>query len=240
MTVGGEKWSLFPLVAYAVACLSFGTIVAVVVCSPARRPIESLVSSQGRARLAMVGALAGAVVFALLSHTFYERYLIPASCFAIPALAAAYHHAGGRAPSPAAWLALALLGAFSVAGMQDYFSRNRAVWQAIAFLRERGVQDLEIDGGFEFAGLVRFNSSYRNRPVRIRPFAAAMSAYERARWIMPINIDPRSISRMRLRHCVGLIPEANARIVGVFDYSSWIRTGRVLALYRRPATNVQR
>jgi hypothetical protein len=201
--------------------------------------MEFRASAPAKARLAMMGSLIGAAVFAVLSFSFYERYLIPVHSFAIPAMAAAYHRRFGLAPSAAAWLALILLCVCSVVGMQDYFSRNRVVWQAIAFLRERGIADRDIDGGFEFAGIVRFNSRYRDRKDRVRPFAAAMSASERSDWITPININPHSETRMRLPYGVSLTSDANARTIQVFEYRSWIRRGKVWAFQRRPAATAR-
>jgi hypothetical protein len=239
LAIGGEKWSVFAFVASVLACVSFGLTAAAAACSRNRDITEFLASAPARARLAMIGSLIGAAVFAVLSFSFYERYLIPVYSLAIPAMAAAYHRRFGRAPSAAAWLVLILLSVCAVAGMQDYFTRNRVVWQAIAFLRERGVADRHIDGGFEFAGIVHFNSRYRDSKERVRPFAATMSGTERSDWITPININPHSETRMRLPYGVSLTSDANARTIQTFEYRSWIRRGNVWAFQRRPAATAK-
>lgn len=80
-----------------------------------------------------------------------DRYLLPALA---PGLILAAGPLRDRRSRIFAAVVCAVYFAFSVAAQQDYLSWNRARWAAIhRLIDERGVNPLEIDGGFEYNGL---------------------------------------------------------------------------------------
>jgi len=94
------------------------------------------------------------IAFLFLSNSFFDRYLlILLPCFVLLSLAVP----SGSIPAknPIRYLSIAamlLLLLFSVGGTRDYFSWNRARWDALAELKKEGVTPAEIDGGYEFNG----------------------------------------------------------------------------------------
>jgi hypothetical protein len=60
----------------------------------------------------------------------------------------------GRTARISAALLCTLLFAFSLAGLQDYFSWNRARWDGVAYLLDEvGADPVRVDGGYEYNGL---------------------------------------------------------------------------------------
>lgn len=87
---------------------------------------------------------------------FYDRYLL-AVLPAAAALCAAGVLPQMRVPffSRVGWGLVAVYAVFGAVAAHDYFSFSRARWTAIAELRASGrYQPEEIDGGFEYAGLI--------------------------------------------------------------------------------------
>jgi 4-amino-4-deoxy-L-arabinose transferase-like glycosyltransferase len=89
---------------------------------------------------------------------FFDRYLLPA----LPPLLAlllglpCISWTGHKVRRGLSAASLLLLGCFSVAGSRDYMERNRAVWSLVAGLRQAGVDDRDINGGFEFLCWTQF------------------------------------------------------------------------------------
>jgi hypothetical protein len=88
---------------------------------------------------------------------YFDRYLL----FVMPFLLGWAGLIFSPAPGHQRWTVLALLmiGVLSAAALHDYFSWNRARWQAIAYAESRfGAGPSNIDGGFEFNGFYNYES----------------------------------------------------------------------------------
>lgn len=98
----------------------------------------------------------------LFTRFLYDRYLL-ALLFPLTILAAGSLLPAERSALRWGWIGAGLIFAFSLAGVQDYLAWNGARWEAVDYLRsERGVGDLEIDGGFEYNGSY-LSAEYRRR-----------------------------------------------------------------------------
>jgi 4-amino-4-deoxy-L-arabinose transferase-like glycosyltransferase len=79
-----------------------------------------------------------------------DRYLLPllplAVCLSLWALR------GVWLPLPLAWLAVAALAAFSVAGTRDFLVFQRATWQLAREANARGIHDTKLDAGAAWDG----------------------------------------------------------------------------------------
>ena len=85
------------------------------------------------------------------------------------------------------------LAAFAAASAHDYFAWNRARWDGLTFLLERGSVQ-EIDGGYEFAGLARYDDGTAwQKPADLRflvafgevPGYREIRRYEYTTWLPP-------------------------------------------------------
>jgi hypothetical protein len=98
-----------------------------------------------------------------------DRYVMPI----LPLILAAVSVTAGVPQVSGRRLTLALatclpLAALAVVGTRDYFSWNRARWQALEDLRREGVPPRQIDGGFEFNGFHIAPIDERERPYEER------------------------------------------------------------------------
>jgi hypothetical protein len=83
---------------------------------------------------------------------FHDRYALVVLPAAIGLLLT-----GGVSPRPLPTLVfLALFGGVSVVGVRDHLQYNQALWQAVAVLRQRGVPDSDIDGGYIVNGWLHY------------------------------------------------------------------------------------
>ncbi len=55
---------------------------------------------------------------------------------------------------------------FSVVETHDFFNFQKCRWKAIAYLKNKGIPNNEIDGGFEFNGWYKTNPLYPNDGIR--------------------------------------------------------------------------
>jgi len=216
----GRRWSLFRIVCSSIAAASLGVCAAVVVQS-----WRNQWSPAGR-QLAL--SIAGCTLFALISGSFYERYLIPVWSLGMLALTLV-----APKPTKAAWAVSLIVALIGVAGSQDYFCRFRTVWAALEEFKRNGAPAEAIDGGMEFAALHRFNPFYRGKPERVRPFLNAKSEFERSDLIRPMVLDPFSPWRIRLPYAVSYGDDGEI-IVKKLVYTSWVRRGSVFMLKRKP------
>jgi hypothetical protein len=97
---------------------------------------------------------------------YFDRYLLFALPFLMALWAGTWPAASGDLPPPRlqraialAWI-LALLGV-SAAATRDYFSWNRARWNAIRTAERLGATADALDGGFEYNGLRRYEQKPR-------------------------------------------------------------------------------
>ncbi len=106
-----------------------------------------------------------AYLFPLLATTFFDRYLLPTMPLLAAGLAAALLPASVNLPR---WrwrvVSMALIAAFaaiSIAGTHDYLAWNRLRWQMLGdLMQQRQLTPAEIDGGFEFNGLLNYRADY--------------------------------------------------------------------------------
>ncbi len=103
--------------------------------------------------------------FILCSDRYYLIALGPA-LLAVGYIGMKLHRKVVTPISIALFLAFAF---YSVAGNQEYLSSNRARWQAIDWLEDRGTKAAVIDGGYEYnvlRDMAVYTSSFRGQPPR--------------------------------------------------------------------------
>ncbi len=117
----------------------------------------SLATLSAFAAVGIDGVKSGTIIFtaasllafapALLSYSFYDRYLL----ILVPgAIAVGLGRARGRLR--AAWVGASLLGLLSVIGARDDLSWNAALWRAGAAAKDLGYSADEIRGGLSWDG----------------------------------------------------------------------------------------
>lgn len=86
--------------------------------------------------------------FLFVLESYFDRYLLPVL---LPAIAVAFYASSRfRVNESLLALCIVLLAVFSVAATHDYLSWNRAKMDAIGYLHQQGVGNINIDGGYEF------------------------------------------------------------------------------------------
>ena len=216
--ISGRRLSVFRLAATSIAVLSLAA--AATSMSGLRRAAEP---ATWHLRLSFLGAAA----FALISGSFYERYLIPVWSLAILGLAAS-----APRPTKLAWTVLALFAAWGVLGSEDYFRRFGTVWEALEEVRARNISASAIDGGMEFAGWYQFNARYRNTPQRVRPYISSMTDWERVELISPMVLNRYHPYRLMLPYAVSYTDDGE-QVLRRNHYRSWLRSGVVYTLQRK-------
>jgi hypothetical protein len=116
---------------------------------------------------ALTAAIACLLYFVVIvvEREFFDRHLVfflPLGALALPIVSVG--GARSRKPLLPAALLLVAWSWFGVAGTHDYMAWNRARWSALGQLLDQGVSDARIDGGFEFNGWRRYDSSYQASP----------------------------------------------------------------------------
>jgi len=214
----GRRFSAFHVASVGAAILSLAILAAAV-----PRPRRDADSTTGLLSLSLLGT----ILFALISGSFYERYLLPAWSLAILGLAAC-------APEPRrlAWIVLMAFSAWGVLGTEDYFRRFAVVWEALDDLLNRAPA-ATINGGMEFAGVHHFNPLFRGKPDRVRPYLSSLSDEARVDLILPMVLDPYVPYRLRQPFAVAYILDDSKRVLKHYAYRSWLRTGVIHALQRQ-------
>lgn len=118
--------------------------------------------------------LVSALVYlgAVLLSAWFDRYLLAAlpllwaGTFALLPVADARATRRGTRAAVHGSAALLVLGfaVYSVAASHDYLGWNRTRWQLIHEITQQGVAAAELDGGFEFNGLLRYDPAYVAQP----------------------------------------------------------------------------
>ena len=98
-------------------------------------------------------------LYLLIDYHKFDRYLLPLLPMVLllfPTIKVAWrsYRLG------LAGLMVLLISFFSVAGTHDYLAWNRARWQALTYLESQGVENTQIDGGYEYNGW--HQTSHRN------------------------------------------------------------------------------
>jgi len=154
----GWFWSLIAIPAcFAAAAVAF--------C--AFRVCQHIASRRSRAdpQVIFLTIAIGAYLAPFILTDYFDRYLL----FVVPFCAALWTRLwaedpgwGVRRTLAIAWLALALvLGAVAT---RDYFSWNRARWDAVRLAERLGGDAESIDAGFEYGGLNRYEKRSRDAP----------------------------------------------------------------------------
>jgi hypothetical protein len=114
----------------------------------------------------LVAAIYWSLMVLLLNRYgyFFDRYVLPMAALGIILICLG----PGRAPvvstsrrSIAAWTMIVCLGSLSVGSLHDYLAWNRARWLALTALTGKGgVSSRQIDGGYEFNGLMLYDPKY--------------------------------------------------------------------------------
>jgi hypothetical protein len=218
LLIGSRRISVFRVVATSAAILSLA-IAASSLCGIRRHADPAI----WHLRLSLLGTVA----FAMISGSFYERYLIPVWSLAILGLAVS-----APRPTKLAWTLLLLFNVWGVVGSEDYFRRFGAAWQAAEDLRARDVPAAAIDAGMEFAGWHQFNARFRGTNERVRPYISKLTDWERIELISPMVLNRYTPYRMGLPYAVSYADDGE-QVLRRYPYRSWMRSGVVYTLQRR-------
>ena len=129
----------------------------------------------------------------------------------------------------AAGVIVAGFAAFAFAGVDDMLARNAALWRSIERLHASGARPNEINGGWEYAGVFRFNPVYRG--VKAVP-PLQLDKNDAGRALHIAKHHPASYFDSRRPYALALAPLEGHRIIGREPYKSFLRTGTVLTLKR--------
>jgi len=114
---------------------------------------------------------------------------------------------------------VAVFGGVSFVGVHDHLQYNQALWQAVDVLRQRGVPESDIDGGYVVNGWLQY-AHPENAPRD-----------EQGNILVPwltTNINP-------LRYQIANLPVPHWRLVKAIPYHRWLgRSGTICILERNP------
>ena len=133
-------------VGWALAAMAVATVSLALALVPLAR--QGLGGKAGSLAWGALGYFAMSTVLWL----FYDRYVLPLVVIVIALRL-------GAAGIPRRGLAIAgvaLLGAISVLGTWDHLQYNRAVWAAVAWARQAGIEDRQLDGGYVINGWLQY------------------------------------------------------------------------------------
>lgn len=207
-------WWGHPLLWHAAAALALAS--SLILIRAAARELRGPSGGELRAAALFVGAPYAAM---LAMPVIYDRYLLSI----LPAAAAAFA-AGRRAPPLRAWLAAALMGLLTAAGLTDYFAWNRARWAAGMDAVARGVPVERVENGFDWDGQFTLT---RN----LAKLTAALPAERIGAW------DWERLNRIVVGTTFAAEPKLPGwRLVGRYPYRTpLVRGGGEVRLYADPA-----
>ena len=145
---------------------------------------------------------------------FVDRYLL----FVLPFILLLVHDAFGAPQQPARLgmtavgaTLMAMLAVLSAAATHDYFAWNRSRWAAVREAVHLGATPETLDGGFEYNGFHRFESTPR------------IAVPDKSWWWVSDD-----------RYCVSFGPRAGYRLLQAWNVRAWLPTtpSRVLLLER--------
>lgn len=131
--------------------------------SDTRDSASKLAAGDHRRQLAfcLLALVLSALGSLLQSHYYFDRYLIVMLPLTIACAAAM---SAGDKPGLGFALISVAFATYSVAGTHDYMEWNRARWDLLDSLEERGVTARQIDGGFEY-NAERLAATMRTAPT---------------------------------------------------------------------------
>jgi hypothetical protein len=229
VTLAGREWSLFRIVASALALLSLFATCQLFVAE--RRTWDSVSEDDDRRfvrRWLMPVSTAIMVGLLCIVPTMHGRYVWPVCVFVLIWLVSRFSHLGMAVP----WAGVVLVGAiggFGIVGIQDNSVSQQTIWAALRDLESQGIAPLQINGGLEFGGLRRFTPHYRGETHQ-GPYLGKLSSAERDRHIVLFN--PMNIFAPAREYSVTYGPLDGNQIVREIPYRSWLRTGRIYVLRR--------
>ena len=149
-------------------------------------------------------------LYLLIDYHKFDRYLLPLLPMVLllfPTIKVAWrsYRLG------LAGLMVLLISFFSVAGTHDYLAWNRARWQALTYLESQGVENTQIDGGYEYNGW--HQTSHRN-PEHL---------HGKSWWFVADN-----------EYCISTAGFQNYQQLQIFPYKTWLatQTDSIFALKR--------
>lgn len=147
--------------------LELGAVSAVVLAVVLLRRLKPL-RSAGGAGAGVLGAIAVWLAIGVLAPSLplrdgnysYDRYFLPLLPMIVALVLWALRSV--RMVTPLAWVAVVVMGAFSVAGTHDHLTYQEATWKVAADAHAAGIDYVDIDGGAAWDGYRLYEYSYEN------------------------------------------------------------------------------
>ncbi len=172
-------------------------------------------------RGAAAAAIAVHFATAALSSSMFDRYLLPLLALAPPLLVRLRPGAARRRGPPRwAWVGLALLAGYSLAGTADCFARLRAMWEVATALLARGVPARDINGSMEFRGVHCFAPMYRHGPERQAPYLQGLKPEVRAAHLALLS--PLTVFEGSRRHAAAFAALAGFEVLEFRPFQCWL------------------
>ena len=158
-------------------------------------------------------SLAGQLGLLAILWLFYDRYLLAL----LPLLIALFLGARPALNRARVAVLVAGLALLSVVGVRDHLAYNEALWRGVTRLREDGIADADIDGGYVVDGWLQFaQPEHAPRDAANRPFFPWLTA--------PGGLLPYQIANL---------PLPDWRVLDEIPYRRWLgRSGAIYVLAR--------
>jgi hypothetical protein len=158
-------------------------------------------------------SLAGHAGLLAVLWLFYDRYLLAL----LPLLIALVLSARPQLSQATLATLLALLAAISVIGVHDHLAYNGALWHGVELLRDQGVADADIDGGYVVDGWLHFAApEHAPRDIDGQPFFPWVTA--------PAGLLPYQVANQ---------PLPGWQVLADVPYRRWLgRSGAIYVLAR--------
>ncbi len=169
----------------------------------------------------------------------YDRYFLPLLPVLVALLLWALRPV--RIVTPLAWLAVLVMGAFSVAGTHDHLTYQEAAWEVAADAHAAGIDYVDIDGGAAWDGYRLYEYSYENE-VTIDLEALADLDLEGPLLLSPNDVEawwiPFYAAAVTSEYIVSSEVLVGYEVVREVPYSAWLQSDyQYMYLLRRPGAD---
>ncbi len=172
----------------------------------------------------------------------YDRYFLPLLPVMVALLLWALRPV--RIFTPLAWLAVLIMGVFSVAGTHDHLTYQEAAWEVAADAHAAGIDYVDIDAGAAWDGYRLYEYSYGKKfTIDLKALADAglkgpllLSENDVEAWWIPFYA-----AAVTSEYVVSGEVLVGYEVVRRMPYSSWLQSeNQYMYLLRRPGTDTPR